>query len=62
MDCKQYGRRTRRLGWGTELEVGRTRVHIHMETLEFFIDINFSPHYGPGVVLVSNMSTRGALK
>ena len=40
--------------WGTALQVGRSRVRFPMVSLEFFIDISFRPHCGPGVDSASN--------
>jgi hypothetical protein len=42
------------VGWGIALQVGRSRVRFPMVSLEFFIDIIFRLHYGPGVDLASN--------
>jgi hypothetical protein len=38
----------------TTLESGRSRARFPMLSLEFFIDIIFLPHYGPGVDSSSN--------
>jgi len=41
-------------GWGTALQVGRSRVQLPIVYLEFFIYIIFRPHYDPGVDSASN--------
>ena len=38
------------------LQAGRSQVRFHMVSLEFFIDISFRPHYGPGVDSTSNIN------
>jgi hypothetical protein len=43
-----------RSGWGTARQTGWSRDRFPMVSLEFFIDIIFRPHYGPGVDLASN--------
>jgi hypothetical protein len=40
--------------WGTRLQAGRPWVRFPMVSLEFFIDVIFRPHYGPGVDSTSN--------
>ena len=42
------------VGWGTALQAGRWRVRFPVVSLEFLIDLNFRPHYGPGVDSASN--------
>jgi hypothetical protein len=44
-----WGARGDTVGCGTALQAGRSRVR-----LEFFLDIIFRPHYGPGVDSASN--------
>jgi len=41
-------------GMGTTLQTSRSRVQFSMVTLEFFSDIIFQSHYGPGVDSASN--------
>ena len=36
------------------LQTGRSRDRFSMVLLEFFIDVIFRPHYGPGVDSVSS--------
>jgi len=48
------GARGSAVGWGTALQVGRSRVRFPMVSLDFFIDIILRPHYGPGVDSASN--------
>ena len=47
--CKLYGTRGGAVGWGTALQVGRSRVRFPMVSLEFFIDIILPVALGPGV-------------
>ena len=42
------------VGWGTALQYGRLRVRFPVLSLEFFIDINLRPHYGPEIDPASN--------
>jgi hypothetical protein len=42
--------------WGTALQTGRSRVRFPMVPLEFFSDVIFRSHYGPGVYWTSNRS------
>jgi len=49
-----YGARDESVGWGSALRTGRTRIRFPMVSLEFFVDINFWPHYGT----LTEMSTR----
>ena len=42
------------VGWGTALQVGRSRVRFPMVSLEFFIDIILPAHYDPGIDSASN--------
>ena len=44
------------VGWGTALQAGRSRIRFPMVSLEFFIDIIFRLHYGPGVDSASNIN------
>jgi hypothetical protein len=37
------------VGWGTELQAGRSRVRFPMVSPEFFLTYSFRPHYSPGV-------------
>jgi hypothetical protein len=56
------GARGGAVGWGTALQVGRSRVRFPMISLKFFIDISYRPHYGPGVTQpLTEMSTRNIL-
>jgi hypothetical protein len=41
-------------GWGTALQAVRLEVRFPRGSLEFLINSNFQPHYGPGVNTVSN--------
>ena len=41
------------------MQARRSRVRFPMVSLEFFIDIIHSPHYGPGVDSVSNTNEKG---
>jgi hypothetical protein len=43
------GARGGAVGSGTALQTERSRVRFPMVPFEFFIDIFFRPHYGPGV-------------
>jgi hypothetical protein len=42
------------VGWGTALQVGRTRVRFPMVSLEFFIDVIISTALCPGIDSASN--------
>ena len=42
------------VGQGTALQAGRPWVQFPMLSLEFFIETNLRPHYGPGVDIASN--------
>jgi hypothetical protein len=48
------GARGGAVGSGTALQAGKSRVRFPMVSLDFFIDISFQPHYGPGVDWASN--------
>jgi len=38
----------------TTLQTGRSRVRFPMVSLEFFSDLSFRSHYGPGIDSASN--------
>ena len=48
------GARGDAVGWGTALQARMSRVRTPMVSLEFFIDITFRLHFGPGVDSASN--------
>ena len=48
--------RCRAVDWGTALQAGRLSVRFAMVSLEFFIDSNFRPYYGPRVDSASNIN------
>jgi hypothetical protein len=47
--CTYLGHAVAQFFWGTALQAGRSRVRFPMVSLEFFIDLIFRSHYGPGV-------------
>jgi hypothetical protein len=47
------------IGWGTTLQAGRSRVQFLMGSLDFTVDLNLQPHYGPGVDSASNRRVPG---
>ena len=49
MNTLKDGARGGAVGSGTALQAGKSRVRFPMVSLDFFIDISFQPHYGPGV-------------
>ena len=37
------------VGWGTELQAGKSWLRFPLGSFGVFIDLIFRPHYGPGV-------------
>jgi hypothetical protein len=50
----EQGTRGGAVGWGTTLQAGRLRVRCPMVSMEYFINIIFLPHCGPGIDSTSN--------
>jgi len=49
-----YKARDDSVGWGSALQAGRKQIRFPLVSLEFFVDVNFWPHYGPWVYSASN--------
>jgi hypothetical protein len=49
-----YGTLNTVVGWGTMLQAGKTRFRVPAKSLDFSIDLNLQPHYGPEVDSAAN--------